>query len=131
MRKITPRRAVCAACTVALAVAAAGCGAGGGVSSDTSAAKIGDPAKASGTVTFESWSPVEGTTKQMVDAFKETNPDVTIKSTVLNYPDYIADLKTKAAAGELPDIVGLQPGSVVQLYRSQLLPLQDCATKLW
>lgn len=131
MRKITPRRAASAACALGLMLAAAGCGAGGGTSSESSAAKIGDPKKATGTVTFESWSPVEGTTKQMVEAFKETNSNITIKTTILNYPDYIADLKTKAAADEMPDIVGLQPGSLVQLYRNQLLPLQDCAAKLW
>src|SRR2546425_8623810 len=110
---------------------AAGCGAGGGEKTKAAAPSAVDPSKATGTVTFESWSPVEGTTKQMVAAFKKVNPKVTIKTTILNYPEYITDLKTKAAAGSLPDIVGLQPGSVTQVYRNQLLPLQSCATKLW
>jgi raffinose/stachyose/melibiose transport system substrate-binding protein len=130
MRLLSLRTAL-VVCAVGSTMLAAGCGAGGGAKTEAAAPSTVDPAKATGTVNFESWSPVEGTTKQMVAAFKTVNSKVTIKTTILNYPEYITDLKTKAAAGSLPDIVGLQPGSVTQLYRNQLLPLQTCATKLW
>jgi raffinose/stachyose/melibiose transport system substrate-binding protein len=130
MRLLSLRTAL-TVCAVGSTMLAAGCGAGGGAKTNAAASSAVDPAKATGTVTFESWSPVEGTTKQMVAAFKTVNPKVTIKATILNYPEYITDLRTKAAAGSLPDIVGLQPGSVTQLYRNQLLPLQSCAQKLW
>jgi raffinose/stachyose/melibiose transport system substrate-binding protein len=117
---------------IGVAILGAGCGAGGGEDDESAAeATAVDPAKATGTVTFESWSPVEGTTKQMVAAFKTVDSDVTIETTILNYPEYITDLKTKAAAGAFPDIVGLQPGSLTQLYRGKLLPLQTCAEQLW
>ncbi|GHF22910.1 ABC transporter substrate-binding protein [Pseudolysinimonas yzui] len=83
------------------------------------------------TVTFRSWSPIEQTTQQMVDAFETANPGTTIEATIFNYPEYLVDLQTRASSNTFPDIVGLQPGALTQQYRSNLMPLQDCAASVW
>ena len=82
-------------------------------------------------VTFRSWSPVIGTTQQMIDAFNENNPDIRIEPDITNYPEYLVDLQTMAAGGSLPDLIGLEPGALTQQYREHLMPLQDCAAATW
>lgn len=84
-----------------------------------------------GTVTFRSWSPIEQTTQQMIAAFESENPGTTIDSTIFNYPEYLVDLQTRASSDTFPDIVGLQPGALTQQYRSNLMPLQQCAADTW
>lgn len=84
----------------------------------------------SDTVTFRSWSPIEQTTRQMIEAFEAEN-DGTIDATIFNYPEYIVDLQSRASSNTMPDIVGLQPGALTQQYRDHLLPLQDCAAETW
>jgi raffinose/stachyose/melibiose transport system substrate-binding protein len=84
-----------------------------------------------GSVTFRSWSPIEQTTAQMVEAFEADNPGTTIDATIFNYPEYLVDLQTRASSNTFPDIVGLQPGALTQQYRDNLMPLQDCAEETW
>ncbi|NPV53817.1 MAG: extracellular solute-binding protein [Firmicutes bacterium] len=82
-------------------------------------------------ITFWSWSPVKSTTDKMVAAFESTHPDIEVKATIYNYPDYLMALKSAAASGSLPDIVGLEPGAMVQEYQKFLIPLQSYAKKSW
>lgn len=82
-------------------------------------------------VAFGSWSPIQQTTDKMIAAFAEDNPGITVTRTIFNYPEYIVDLKTRAAANTLPDIVGLEPGALTQEYRDYLVPLQDMAAAVW
>lgn len=84
-----------------------------------------------GTVTFESWSPIQQTTDKMIQALATANPGLAVERTVLNYPDYVVDLRTRAASGSLPDIIGLEPGAMTQEYRDFLIPLQDLAAAAW
>ncbi|MBV9222234.1 MAG: extracellular solute-binding protein [Methylobacteriaceae bacterium] len=88
-------------------------------------------AAAQTTVTFRSWSPIVETTTQMISSTQMKFPDVKIEATIFNYPDYIVDLQTRAASGDLPDIIGLEPGALTQQYRQFLTPLQGCAEKTW
>src|SRR5271156_2038996 len=82
-------------------------------------------------ISFESWSPLVQTTNKMVEVTQAKFPDIKIHSKVFNYPDYIVDLPTRAASGEIADIIGLEPGALTQQYRKFLMPLQDCAAKTW
>ena len=82
-------------------------------------------------VTFRSWSPIKETTDKMIAAFEANNSDIKIEATIFNYPDYIVDLKTRAASDTLPDIIGLEPGAFTQEYKEFLMPLQECAAKSW
>jgi raffinose/stachyose/melibiose transport system substrate-binding protein len=68
-------------------------------------------------VTFRSWSPVVGTTEQMIEAFEANNPDISIEPDITNYPEYLVDLQTRAAGDSLPDIIGLEPGALTLLNK--------------
>jgi raffinose/stachyose/melibiose transport system substrate-binding protein len=83
------------------------------------------------TVTFRSWSPIVETTEMMIEATEAVYPNINIEATIFNYPEYIVDLKTRAASDSLPDIIGLEPGALTQEYRDFLMPLQDCAEETW
>jgi raffinose/stachyose/melibiose transport system substrate-binding protein len=92
---------------------------------------LGAAPSAAADVTFESWSPLVQTTNKMVEVTQAKFPDIKIKSKIFNYPDYIVDLPTRAASGDMADIIGLEPGALTQQYRKFLMPLQDCAAKTW
>jgi raffinose/stachyose/melibiose transport system substrate-binding protein len=85
----------------------------------------------SNSVTFDSWSPVQQTTDQMVASFEKANPGKKIKANVFNAPDYVIDLQTRASTNTMPDVMGLHVGAEVQQYRTKLLPLQKCAADTW
>ncbi|MEM7444689.1 MAG: extracellular solute-binding protein [Pseudomonadota bacterium] len=84
-----------------------------------------------GVVTYRSWSPVIQTLNSMVEATEAAHPGITIEVQTFNYPEYLVDLQTRANSGDLPDIIGLEPGALTQQYRDFLLPVQDCAESIW
>ncbi|ACI58208.1 extracellular solute-binding protein family 1 (plasmid) [Rhizobium leguminosarum bv. trifolii WSM2304] len=82
-------------------------------------------------ITVWSWF-VQSTMQKSIDAFQKAHPDVKVTYTYYNFsPEYITALKAAAASGSLPDVIGLQPGSLAQQYREQLEPINDRATKQW
>lgn len=82
-------------------------------------------------VTVWSWF-VQSTMEKSIAAFEKANPDIKVKYTYYNYsPEYITALKAAAASGSLPDVIGLQPGSLTQQYREQLAPVNALAAKEW
>ncbi|MDO5746059.1 MAG: extracellular solute-binding protein [Actinomycetaceae bacterium] len=117
------RRLVAIGAAVALVATLSGCA--GQASKDSS------EAKSDGTITFRSWSPIEQTNKMMIEATEKKIDGVKIESTIFNYPEYLVDLSTRASSHTMPDIIGLQPGALTQQYRSQLMPLNECAEKTW
>lgn len=69
-------------------------------------------------VTVWSWF-VQSTMQKSIATFEKTHPGVKIKFTYDNYsPEYITALKAAAASDSLPDVIGLQPGSLTQQYRT-------------
>ena len=82
-------------------------------------------------VTVWSWF-VQSTMQKSIDAFQKAHPDIKVNYTYYNYsPEYITALKAAAASGSLPDVIGLQPGSLTQQYREQLAAANDLAAKEW
>jgi raffinose/stachyose/melibiose transport system substrate-binding protein len=82
-------------------------------------------------VTVWSWF-VQSTMQKSIDAFEKVHPDITVKYTYYNYsPEYITALKAAAASNSLPDLIGLQPGSLTQQYRPQLEALNERAATQW
>ena len=74
-------------------------------------------------ITVWSWF-ISSTMAKSIKAFEEKNPGLEVKYTYYNYsPEYITSLKAAAASNSLPDIIGLQPGSLTQQYREQLAAL--------
>lgn len=83
-------------------------------------------------VTLWSWSPVPSTMEKMIKAFEANYPSITVQYTNYNYsPQYLAALAAGASSGHLPDLIGLQPGSLTQQYRPYLQPLQGYAAAAW
>ena len=84
------------------------------------------------TLTLWTWSPITRTAEKMIAAFEEENPDITIEYTNYNYnPEYLQALSAAAASDNLPDILGLQPGSLTQTYRDYLYDFSDLAVETW
>jgi raffinose/stachyose/melibiose transport system substrate-binding protein len=82
-------------------------------------------------ITVWSWF-IASTMAKSIKAFEEKNPGLEVKYTYYNYsPEYITSLKAAAASNSLPDIIGLQPGSLTQQYREQLTVLNSPAQKEW
>src|SRR5580698_3236348 len=82
-------------------------------------------------ITVWSWF-IASTMAKSIKAFEEQNPGLEVKYTYYNYsPEYITALKAAAASNSLPDIIGLQPGSLTQQYREQLVSLNSYAAKDW
>ena len=83
------------------------------------------------TVTVWSWF-IQSTMNKSIAAFEKEHPDIQVKYVYYNYsPDYITALKAASASGSLPDVIGLQPGSLTQQYRPDLAPLSDKAAASW
>jgi raffinose/stachyose/melibiose transport system substrate-binding protein len=82
-------------------------------------------------ITVWSWF-ISSTMEKSIKAFEEKNPGLEVRYTYYNYsPQYITALKAAAASNSLPDVIGLQPGSLTQQYREQLAPLNTYAEKEW
>jgi raffinose/stachyose/melibiose transport system substrate-binding protein len=104
-------------------------------STAASAAPSASPAAAvcTGTQTVTVWSWfVKSTMQKAVDAYQKAHPGITVKYTYYNYdPEYLTALKAAAASDTLPDVIGLQPGSLTQQYRDYLVGLNSYAATAW
>lgn len=102
---------------------------------DTEEAKSETADAASGeetTLTMWSWSPITRTCEKMLDAFEKENPGIKIEFSYYNYdPEYLSALSAAAASDSLPDIIGLQPGSLTAQYADYLMDYSDYAAKDW
>ena len=82
-------------------------------------------------VTVWSWF-IQSTMEKAIAAFEKAHPDIKVNYTYYNYsPEYITALKAASASASLPDVIGLQPGSLTQQYRADLQPINDVAAKTW
>ncbi|MGV1822329.1 extracellular solute-binding protein [Agrobacterium tumefaciens] len=82
-------------------------------------------------VTVWSWF-VQSTMQKSIAAFEKAHPGTKVNYTYYNYsPEYVTALKAAAASGSLPDIIGLQPGSLTQQYRDNLESVNERAAKEW
>jgi raffinose/stachyose/melibiose transport system substrate-binding protein len=82
-------------------------------------------------VTYRSWAPIVEHTDKMIAATAAKHPEIKVEASIFNYPDYIVDLQTRASGGEMPDMIGLEPGALTRQYQDFLMPVQDCAAKTW
>lgn len=85
-----------------------------------------------GTLSLWTWSPITRTAEKMIAAFEEDNSDIKIDYTNYNYnPEYLNAISAASASDNLPDIMGLQPGSLTQTYSDYLIDLGDYAAAEW
>ena len=84
------------------------------------------------TLTMWSWTPITRTCEKMLEAFEEENPGINIEFSYYNYdPEYLSALSAAAASDNLPDIIGLQPGSLTAQYADYLIDYTEYAEKDW
>lgn len=108
-----------------------GCGSSSN-STDTKKKTDESKSSASTNVSLWTWSPITRTAEKMISAFEEANPEVAIDYTNYNYnPEYLQALSAASASDNMPDIIGLQPGSLTQTYSDYLIDLSDYAKKEW
>lgn len=92
----------------------------------------GGSSEAGGTISLWTWSPVTRTAEKMIAAFEEENEGVEIDYTNYNYnPEYLEAISAASSADNLPDIMGLQPGSLTQTYSDYLIDLGEYAKAEW
>ena len=129
----------------AMVISLAACGGGGsgadsgsGSQSETSGESSdegsdeGGSGEAGGTISLWTWSPVTRTAEKMIAAFENENSDIKIDYTNYNYnPEYLEAISAASSADNLPDIMGLQPGSLTQTYSDYLIDLGEYAKKEW
>lgn len=117
---------------MALAVGMTACGGGGGTDAENGKKGAGKATPGKTTLTMWSWSPITRTSDKMIQAFEKENPDIKIDFTYYNYdPEYLSALSAAAASNNLPDIIGLQPGSLTAQYADYLLDYTSYAKKDW
>ncbi len=83
------------------------------------------------TVTLWSWTPIDSTMNTIVAQIEKKYPNINIQTNIEPNSDYLIALKSAAASGSLPDIVGLSAGSLTQEYQPNLQPLNSVANTLW
>ncbi len=87
------------------------------------------------TVTLWTWRPDASVVRDMVAVIERTHPDIELRAVVQTEAAYFAALRQAAAAGTLPDIVGLPAGAETQRLRGQLqdvsTPASDVLGKDW
>lgn len=142
------KKLVCMLLAMTMAVGLAACGSGGGEAAapqtDAPAAEAateaetpadGETAETTGgdvTLTMWTWSPITRTAEKMIEAFENENPGIKIEYTNYNYnPEYLQALSAAAASDNLPDIIGLQPGSLTQTYADYLVDYSGYAEESW
>lgn len=98
---------------------------------ETDGEETGGTAEQAG-ISLWTWSPITRTAEKMISAFEESNSNIKIDYTNYNYnPEYLQALSAASASDNLPDIVGLQPGSLTQTYSDYLIDLTPYAQAEW
>lgn len=110
-------------------VAMAACGNSG--DSASSSPNATGTTKGKTTVTFWSWVPIDVQAKALIADFEQKNPDIKVDYWRGELPDYQKKLQVAIAAGEGPDLMGMQVGGMLNQYAPYLEPVKPLADKNW
>ncbi len=84
------------------------------------------------TLSLWTWSPITRTAEKMIEAFETEHPNIRIDFTYYNYnPEYLSALSAASASDNMPDVMGLQPGSLTQTYKDYLIDYSEYAEADW
>lgn len=127
------KKAACVILTAAvLAGLLAGCGkqaAEGDVQSNGS--KTDDAEEAQKTITYWTWVPTDSQWKLCYDAFQKKYPNIKVEFWRGEKPDYDKKLQVAMAAGQGPDVLGMQVGAMLKQYEKNLEPIKPLADSKW
>lgn len=129
-----PKWKVAATGVLALGMAL-GTAACGSSNNSNDASGSASPSSSSGgdqeTVTFWSWVPTDSQSQKVIAEFEKENPNIKVDYWRGEQSDYEKKLQVAIAAGEGPDLMGMQVGGMLNQYASQLEPLQPMADQNW
>lgn len=97
-----------------------------GAGSASSVTQVNKPA--TGTISYEAWTPTASELAQIVRSFKKQNPRVTVNTKLEPDAAYLAALKTEMASATGPDVFALQPGAQFNEFSSFMEPLNKYLT---
>jgi raffinose/stachyose/melibiose transport system substrate-binding protein len=83
------------------------------------------------TITFWSWVPTDIQYKAIEAAFNKKYPDIKVEFWRGELPDYQKKLQVAMAAGEGPDVMGMQVGGMLSQYANFLMPVKPLADTKW
>jgi raffinose/stachyose/melibiose transport system substrate-binding protein len=83
------------------------------------------------TITWWTWVPTTIQYKAIAAAFEKKYPDIKIDFWRGEFPDYQKKLQVAMAAGEGPDVMGMQVGGMLDQYSQFLMPIQPLADANW
>jgi len=83
------------------------------------------------TIVFQTWNPNETSFQPALDAWNALGTNITIKLLSVEYADHIQTLKVNMAAGEGPDIFGVQDGSLMKQFNEFTLDISSKAAAEW
>ena len=99
-------------------------------SGDESAEKDADNAKGI-TISLSSWGLTESAAKAAFEGWDAKNTGIAIDNEVLDYDEYLQNLKIKLASGGGPDVFALQPGALLTEFEEYLVDITDMAKESW
>ncbi len=132
MNKITRRDFLKVSGMAAAAGALTACGSTSAASSVAASAASSASSSASSalepaTLTFWSWLPTTIQWDDMVKAFQEQYPTITINYTRTEQDDFMEKLQVAMASGTGPDLFGLSTGTMVEQYATFAEPMDTLA----
>ena len=83
------------------------------------------------TITFWTWVPTDIQYKAIETAFNKKYPDIKIEFWRGELPDFQKKLQVAMAAGEGPDVMGMQVGGMLNQYANFLMPVKPMADAKW
>lgn len=83
------------------------------------------------TLSAQSWNPNDTTIAPALAVWEELDTGVEVNYENFDYGDYIQNLKVKMAAGEGPDVFGLQDGALMEEFGEYLYDFTDLAEEKW
>lgn len=83
------------------------------------------------TITYWTWVPTDAQWKLCNDAFSKKYPSIKVDFWRGELPDYQKKLQVAMAAGEGPDVLGMQVGAMQKQYEKYLEPIKPLADSKW
>lgn len=131
--------------TLALALMLSACGSSGKsneTSASASASGSAEPSEAASasasasieeqvTISYWTWVPTDDQMDKVIEEFQKENPNIKVEAYVAEGSSWQSKLQVAMQAGEGPDVMGMQVGSMLNQYASLLEPLKSYADKYW
>ena len=83
------------------------------------------------TISFWTWVPTDAQWKLCNDTFSKKYPNIKVDFWRGELPDYQKKLQVAMAAGEGPDVLGMQVGAMQKQYEKYLEPVKPLADSKW